>query len=93
MSDTATISESDILGEVIAADEATLSPEAARSLLKLRFSDAAVARMRELIQRNNAGTLTPDENELLEKYRRVGTLIDLLQAKARLSLKQAGPDG
>ena len=46
-----------------------------------------------MLRKNNRGTISGDERMILEKYLRVGYLIDLLQidllqAKARLSLKR-----
>jgi hypothetical protein len=82
--------EADILSEVIAPDRAGLSPECARSMLELRFTENATKRMGELLDKNNKGTINAEEREELEKYLRVGTFLDLLQAKARLSLLQSG---
>jgi len=44
-------------------------------------------RIRELLQKNSAGTITAAEKADLEKYMRVGQFLDLMQAKARLSLR------
>jgi hypothetical protein len=38
-------------------------------------------------RRKNAGTITAAEESDLHKYLRVGQFLDLMQAKARLSLK------
>lgn len=81
-----TLTEADILSEVIEPADATLSESAARALLTLRFSDATAARIRELLQKNNAGTLSAAQQANLEKYIRVGQFLDLVQAKARVSL-------
>lgn len=90
MSDTAIITESEILADVIAVDDGNLPPEVAKSLLNWKFTDKAVARMNQLSDRNNKGTLTDTERDELERYLRVGTLINLIQAKARRSLDSAG---
>jgi hypothetical protein len=45
--------------------------------------------MRELADKGNRGTITEAENAEMESYRRVGNLLALLQAKARLSLKRS----
>jgi hypothetical protein len=84
-----TLTEADILSEVVAPNEPTLSQELAHAILSVRFSDRATDRIRELLQKNNAGTLTPLERADLDKYLRVGQFIDLMQAKARVSLKSA----
>jgi len=92
MSNATTITEADILKDVIAADRGDLSPEVARSVLQWKFTDRATARMNDLAERNNQGALTEAEREELEKYLRVGSFVNLVQAKARLSLQQSqGP--
>ena len=47
-------------------------------------------RIRQLLQKNNRGTISAAERLTLEKYLRVGQLLDLLHAKAKLSLHQNG---
>ncbi len=88
MSSESTVSEADILNDIIAPDNPDLSLEAARSLLKLRFSDRARDRIRGLLNTNNRGEITAVERDELDKYLHVGQLLDLLQAKARLSVKK-----
>ena len=83
---TVAITESDILADVLAADEGDLSPEAARSVLRWKFSSRSVKRINQLARRNQRGAITAAEREVLERYLRVASLVNLLQAKARLSL-------
>lgn len=80
------ITETDILAAVIVPDQGDLSPEAARSLLELKFGPQAERQMTELAERNQRGELTPAEQADLVKYSRVGAFLNLIQAKARLSL-------
>jgi hypothetical protein len=80
--------EIDILAQVVGADEPALQSELARMLLGMRFSDDAQARIRELLDSNNRGVLSEAERDLLDKYLRVGQFLDLLQAKARLTLRK-----
>ena len=54
------MTEADILAEVVGPGSADLSPEAARSILELRFSERATDRMRELLDGNNKGTIACD---------------------------------
>jgi hypothetical protein len=77
----------EILPDVIGPGRADLSPDAAKSILKFGFSRRATARVRTLLKENNRGTLSAIERIELEKYLRVGQLVDLLQAKARLTLE------
>ncbi|HLM71225.1 MAG TPA: hypothetical protein VK459_00980 [Polyangiaceae bacterium] len=83
--------EAAILGRLIRPERADLSPDAARSLLKLDFEDQDRARMHELVTRGQAGTLTVAEEAELESYRRVGRLLDMMRSKARRSLKDIAP--
>ena len=86
MSKPSAITEADILEEVVAPGEPGFSPEVAKSILALRFNDAAHKRIRSLLDANNRGVLSPLEQAELEKYLRVGQFLDLVQAKARVSL-------
>jgi hypothetical protein len=86
-----TITEADILTEVIHPDRPDLPPEFARTILDLKFSPSATDRMNELTEKNRLGTLMAAERGDVEKYLRVGNFLNLLQAKARLSLKDAEP--
>ena len=81
--------ESAILSRVIAPDEGTLSPEAARSMLSLSFGQRDLARMNRLAAKARAGKLTSAEDDALESYLRVGRFVALVQAKARRSLQHA----
>jgi hypothetical protein len=85
----ATTTEIDILSQVVAPEEPSLQRELARSVLKMKFNENAEMTIRELLARNNRGEITADERLVLDKYLRVGQFIDLLQAKARLTLHQS----
>jgi hypothetical protein len=65
-----------------------LAPAAARALLRLDFDKADRARMHELAQKNQADDLTPKEEIELQSYLKVGLFLDLIHAKASLSLKK-----
>ncbi|GEM_PF-1283476 len=83
------LTEADILAEVVAAGEGDLTPEVARSILRWKFPRRSVSQMNRLAQRNQRGTITALERETLERYLRVGSLLNLLQGKAHLSLNLA----
>ncbi|HEY2411812.1 MAG TPA: hypothetical protein VGI40_06205 [Pirellulaceae bacterium] len=80
--------EIDILAQLVAPDEPSFEPEFARWVLGMRFSDETQTRIQELLEKNNAGSLDDTGRRLLDKYLRVGDFVDLLQAKARLTLHQ-----
>ena len=92
MTSAAVLSEFDILSDVISPKRATLQPDVARTILEWKFSAKSVARMNQLAERNRSGKITADEREELENFLRAGSLIDLIQAKARLSLRQLKTD-
>ena len=83
--------EADILTDVVAPNQPGFSAETARAILDLGFNDAARQKMGRLAAKNNQGTLTEAERREMENYVRVGTFLDLLQAKARVSLQETNP--
>lgn len=84
-------SEADILSRVIHPDRGTWSKEAAESILAFDFPPADVERMDALAAKAREGSLSADEAAELENYRRAGRSLELLQSKARLSLKRLSP--
>jgi hypothetical protein len=89
MVQTFAISEAEILEHVVSPITGDLTPEASRAILELKFDAAATKRIRQLLKKNNRGSITAEERIALERFLRVGKFIDLLQAKARVSLKKA----
>jgi hypothetical protein len=83
------ITEEDILNEVVALDRPGLTEAAAHSILSLRFSESARERIRKLLEANSGRNITSAERAELDKYLRVGQFLDLLQAKARVSLTES----
>jgi hypothetical protein len=84
---TSATSEAAILNRVIEPNKPTFSPASARDILALDFSQDDKERMHQLSLTAQEGTLTADEEDALTNYERVGHLINILQSKARLSLK------
>ena len=82
-------SEAEILDRVIRPGGAGMAPEAARALLQLEFDAGSNKTIVRLLRANASGTISAEERLLLDRYLRVGQLIDLVQAKARLSLAAA----
>jgi hypothetical protein len=79
-----------ILERLLLPKSADLSPEAARSILKLTFQSADQARVDTLSAKAQEGILTSKEHDELGEYIRVADMLAMLQSKARLSLKKAG---
>jgi hypothetical protein len=76
-----------ILTRVLEARSPSFTPEAARAMLELRFDQIDLDRMSILAEKNRQSTLTEAEWQELQNYLLVGHLLDLLHAKARLTLK------
>ncbi len=83
-----TNSEAAILSRVIQPEHDDLPPAVARAFLKLSFTTEDRERMHELAVKNQAGKLSAADQQELNGYLRVGRLLDLLGAKARLSLQK-----
>jgi hypothetical protein len=76
-----------ILARVLGNGQDRLSAQWARQLLALRFSERDEARMNELAERNNRGTLSAAEKDELLGYAKAGCLLGILHSKARRALK------
>ena len=83
-------SEAAIFSRVFEPERPTLSPEAARSLLALDFSQADRKRMNALSAKARKGTLTAQEERALDNYINVNHLLTIIQSKARRSLGRNG---
>jgi hypothetical protein len=84
----ASSADAKILGRLFKPDHGTISPEGARGILEIQFSDADLKRMHELALKNQGGKLTPREEAELDSYSRIGLILDLMKSKARLTLKK-----
>ena len=82
------LTEAEILEDVIRPGRAAFPAEAAASILNLGFSRKAQTRIRHLLRANNRGRITDADRAELDRFMRVGQLIDLLQASARTSLNR-----
>lgn len=79
-----------LLSQFADLDARGMSAETARKLLELGFDDSQRQRVDVLSEKANKGALTPDEQDELDEYIRVGNLLAILQSKARLALKRVG---
>jgi hypothetical protein len=83
--------EAEIWNRTIQPESGTLSAEAARALLELKLRPRDVGRVNELSAKASEGALTADESRELDSYLNVGRALELLKAKARLSLRRTAP--
>ena len=66
--------------------------EVARALLRLEFDKSDQQRMRELAAKAREAreaTLTPDEENSIDNYERVGSPLAVLKSKARKTLNRS----
>jgi hypothetical protein len=82
-----------ILNRILRPDVPTFSPEAARDILALDFDPADKDRMRQLSAKARAGTLTAEEDAEAGQYELIGHLLNIMQSKARRSLKSHHAEG
>jgi hypothetical protein len=80
----------DIWGRVVIPGRGAITPEVAKLLLKITFSEEDQGRITALLEKNREDVLTPDEQEELEEFVRLDAFLSIIQSKARLSLKKAG---
>ncbi len=90
MSTTATTTspenEATILARVLGNEQGDLSPEMARHILGLGFSDRDQARMQDLASRNQEDKLSNAEKDEMIAFSKAGTLLSILKSKARRAL-------
>ena len=79
--------EEKVLRGILKPGEGTLRPDLAEYLLTLQFDEASLARVKELAEKSDDGTLTSQEREEFESYVFLGDLLALVHSKARLSLR------
>jgi hypothetical protein len=82
-------SEAAILARIIQADKRQLTPEAARYLLSMKLPPADEDRVNELSAKAREGSLTEAEAQELDSYLHIGSLLAVMQSKARRLLKHA----
>jgi hypothetical protein len=80
-------SEAAIFSRVFTDGRQGLTPEMARHILALEFSDDDKARMHELAVKNQEGHISPEELRDLDSYLKVADLLGILQSKARKLLR------
>jgi len=77
----------------IEPESGDLTPEQAGAVLRLKLSAADLDRADALAAGAKLGALTPAEERELADYMAVGSALEFLKSKARLSLSRAGMPG
>ena len=81
--------EAAIWARLFQLEEPAVTPDVARYLLALKFPAADERRIDELSAKARAGTLTDREAQELDSYLHIGSLLAVMQSKARRLLKQS----
>lgn len=68
-----------------------MTPETAKTILGFSIPENERARMKTLLAKAKAGTLSREESLDLDEYERAGNLLSVLKAKARRVLKSKKP--
>ncbi len=72
-----------ILDKILDPLASALTPDMARTIVALRADAETQAMIDQLGDKANEGALTESEHRQYETYVRAGTLVSILQAKAR----------
>ena len=83
------VTRTSILARVIDRANGDLSPDLAKYILALGFSEADQARYLELSEKAQEGILTAAERAELEEFLSVNNFLIVVQTKARVLLHQA----
>ncbi len=76
----------------IQPERGDLSPEEARVVLRLKLSAQDLDRADDLSAKARLGQTTPQEERELDDYLSVGSALEFLKSKARLSLSKTAPE-
>jgi hypothetical protein len=82
-----------IWARLIQAPKEPITPEAARYLLSIDFGEADHARMQELMDKSNEGTLTSEEDAELDGYVNIANVLSVMHSRARVALRSPGFEG
>ena len=81
--------EAAILARIIQSDNRDLTPDAARYLLSMQLPPGDKDRVNELSAKAREGSLTEGETQELDSYLHIGSLLAVMQSKARQRLKHS----
>ena len=73
----------------IRPEAGSFSPADAKAMLRLKLAQADLERADALAAKARAGKLSPKEEQQLDNYLAVGSVLEFLKSKARRSLREA----
>lgn len=83
-----TVTEAGILSRIIQPDKGGWDQAVATAILSFSFSDKDRERMHDLLERAKADELSEDDREELTSFHKAGRMLELMKARARISLQQ-----
>jgi hypothetical protein len=81
--------EATIWARLIESQLEHLTPDAARYLLRFRFTEDDQTRLQELADRSQDGTLSEEEGREFDSYLHISNLLAVMQSKARQVLNDS----
>ena len=87
---TARSKEAGIITRMVHPDQDDWPADIAKGLLRLSLDQSDLDRFHDLVVRNQDDALTSAERNELESYLRISLLVDLIHAKALVTLKNQG---
>lgn len=85
------LTDKPVLERLIGLDRAQMSPEAAKFLMTLGFSESDRQRMNDLSAKASAGTLNDVESQEIDLYLLAGDFLTTIHSKARVALRELPP--
>ncbi len=82
--------EAAILARIIEADESEITPDVSRYLLSMQLPETDRHRAGELSAKARSGSLTRPEEAELDSYLHIGSLLGVMQSRARKLLTTTG---
>jgi hypothetical protein len=85
----ASTTEAGIFSRIIQPESGGWGVEAAQAILQMTFADEDRERMRALLEKAKADELADTERSELLNFQKAGRMLELMKARARVSLQQA----
>jgi hypothetical protein len=85
--------EAAILARIIEVEENEITPDVARYLLSMQLPEADRDRVDHLSAKARSGALTSAEEAELDSYLHIGSLLGVIQSRARRFLRNSGNAG
>lgn len=85
--------EAAIWSRLLGPENTSMSSDVARTIVRIDFPESDKKRMRQLADKARKGTLTPDEQDEIDSYGRIGSFISIMKSRARVALQKSQRNG